>query len=226
MATANGNPSPESRQPAWGRWHLIPPELGFGVGLGSSTLVLAASLPSDLFTLLPLPAGTDPLTNGDVNVTSSGSAGVTLNGAAASQSYDLWFCHYSTLPNHCGILGTAQTDASGRLNASFSFLTAGTAAAGIFAVARNGAIQYVGGFSLPAAAQGVPIAIEGTVAAVTTGATESFILKNTSLVIDVDAKTAFTGVANFAALVVGDVVLVKGLLRTDGTVLAASVKLQ
>lgn len=222
----NGSNTPQSRLPAWGRWHLVPPGLSLGVTLGSSMLVPAADLPADLLNLLPVAvAGTDPLTNGEVTVRGSGKVDVTLNGAAASQPYDLWFCHYSTLSNRCGSLGTAQTDADGHVNASFDFLAPGAAAAGVFAISRSGAIQFVSGFRARSAAQGVPIALEGKVAVVTPS-THSFTLQNTSLIVVTDTSTEFMGVANLPALAAGDLVLIKGMLMTDGTVLASSVKLQ
>lgn len=222
----NGNGNAPATAPAWGRWHLVPPGLGLGLVMGSLNLVPAADLPADLFALLPLPAGTDPLTAGGVTVRASGIAAVALKGAVASQSYDVWFCHYSTLPNHCALLGTAQADVSGNVNATFNFLAPGSAAAGVFAIARNGGVQYVSGFEAPpAAAQGTPIALEGTIAAVT-ASTQSFTLKSTSLVIKVDSTTDFTGVANLSALLVGDLVLVKGTLMPDGTIVATSVKLE
>jgi hypothetical protein len=222
----NGNGNSPVTAPAWGRWHLVPPGLGLGLAMGSLNLVPAADLPADLFALLPLPAGTDPLTTGGVTVRASGIVAVTLKGAVASQGYDVWFCHYSTLPNHCGLLGTAQTDVNGHVNTTFNFLAPGTAAAGVFAIARAGAVRYVSGFEAPpAAVQGTPIALEGTIAAIT-DSTQSFTLKNTSLVIMVDSTTDFTGVANLSALLVGDLVLIKGTLMPDGTVVATSVKLE
>jgi hypothetical protein len=59
-----------------------------------------------------------------------------------------------------------------------------------------------------------------------TDSTQSFALKHTSLVIMVDSTTDFIGVANFSALLVGDLVLIKGTLMPDGTVVATSVKLE
>jgi len=225
-AANHGNGNSHADPPAWGRLHPVPLGIGLGIALGESMLVPAADLPADLFTLLPSPPGNDPLMAGAVSVRAAGSVGVTIDGALTTQSYDVWFCHYSSAPDHCALLGTAQTDANGRVKTSFSFLAPGTSAAGVFAVVRNNAVQYVSGFKVPTAAnQGVPISLEGMIGVVTLS-TQSFTLQNTSLVIMTDATTVFTGFADLAALTSSSLVKVEGTLRPNGTVLAASVTLE
>jgi hypothetical protein len=194
-----------------------------GIQLGSMMLLPAAGLPADMLSMLPLPAGTDPLKAGRVNVRAAGNVTVTLSGVVASESYDVWFCHFSLLPNRCSMLGSAQADSKGELSATLDFLNAGSSAAGIFAVSGHGAVQYVGGYALASGpVMGTPILLEGTVASVNDAA-GSFLLQNAPTTITVDGSTTYKGVSGLGALAVGKTVLVHGYLQPDGSVYAALV---
>jgi|GEM_PF-2106362 len=198
--------------------------LGLSTKLSTSMLVRAPELPVDVFSLLPLPPGTDPLTSGSAAVRQSGGAIITLKGAVASQNYDVWFCRYSSVANHCAQLGTVATDTNGYAHVALNFLAANSATAGVFAIARGGAVQFVSGFETPASTtpQGIAITLQGTVGVVTLS-TSSFTLDGSSLIIVTDSSTNFKGVADLAAVTAGTPVLIHGMLRTDGTVLASSV---
>jgi len=222
----NGNGDSQNQAPFWSGSPFSASDTGIGIKLGGSMLVPAQNLPADVLAFLPLPAGTDPLNAGGVTVRMAGTVGVILNGAAATQSYDVWFCRYSMATDRCTQLGTTQTDTYGQAHTSLTFLSPGTSSAGIFVITRAGATQYVSGFSIPAPAnQGVALSLEGTVDTVTlSGGVGSFTLQGVSMVIVTDASTVFKGVADLSALTANSTVQVRGLLRADGTVLATMVK--
>ena len=97
---------------------------------------------------LPTTCGTDALESGSVDVDAAdGDVIVQVVGAAASQSYSVVFraINGTSLP----LPGTLSTDSSGTGQLMVSaFFVAGTTGEGVFAVQRDGADQYLGGFNI------------------------------------------------------------------------------
>jgi hypothetical protein len=202
------------------------PGLDLGRPVSSSVLVRAQDVGADPFTLLPLPPGTDGLDSGQVAVRDYGKVAITLKGALPSQSYDVWFCRYTMTADRCALLGKAMTDATGSVHSVVDFTLSGSAFTGVFAVARNNAIQYLSGFSAPAQpAPVVSIALSGEVAAVDL-TNMRFTLQGSSLMIYVDSSTIFQDVTDLSGIKATDEVVVRGVLRADGSVLAAMVRLK
>ncbi|MBM3776398.1 MAG: hypothetical protein FJW37_14735 [Acidobacteria bacterium] len=197
-------------------------EHGRGEKLLSSGLVRVSELGSLGAPFSPV--GTDPLGKGQLEVHRKRQVEVDLRGASPSASYDILFCKAGAAS--CATLGKVETNSDGDGEARIEIAAPENAWAGVFAVSRGGSVQYLSGFRLPAImaqSAGTRIGIEGTIASVD-ATKKSFKLTNAPLEIFVDGATEFEGLANFGELKAGVEVEVAGLMRADGTVLAAKIE--
>jgi hypothetical protein len=208
--------------------------------LGPSSLVPVSSLnvPSGTPASQPLgpgfvPAGSDPLQKGTANLTANGTLHVDLHGASPQQTYSAYFCRFGFGPAGCvqvGQAGGISTDSNGNGHADLDFpasvgsedwtgqvlitRTIGTATtyeyAGAIHVGINRAAQP--SFDL-----------QGQISSIT-ASTSSFVISPLKDMIVTDSSTMFDGKAHsFSDLMLGMQVEVKGVVLSDGTLLATDV---
>jgi len=201
--------------------------------------VSVSKLPVDPSSIIPLPWGSDPLGEGEIEVRAKGQVKVDVEGVSPGAQYALWACRMTAAADRCLKLGDVRTDERGRANAVVPWPEAATGPHAVFFVLqRNGATMFVSGFHMPSGVPpvtGVPaskggapadppkpdwkeVQLKGTVASVASG---SFMVGD--VLVQVGADTEFTGrVKQFSDLAPGMTVQVMGKTVTGG-VLAVKV---
>jgi hypothetical protein len=175
------------------------------------------------------PVGTDPLSQGHVDVSRSGQVDVVIKGAVANAPYDVHFCPEGSILSGCVSLGTVTTDSEGGGQAQLQFSSSPTAWAGSFILTRNNASQFISGFKLPPAdevpAGGTEVELKGKVSAVNPSM-NSFRLENLQMDILVGSSTVLEGFSSLDKLTLGQFVEVKGFSRNDGSMFATRVQIE
>ena len=181
------------------------------------------------------PNGTDPLQEGSVEVRNEGRVDISVRGAAASQSYTVFFCRFGFGPAGCVMVGTAgalATDSRGDGSVRLDFpqpASANSSWAGAFILTRvvsgQPTNEFVSGFRIrpPENPNQAEVQIEGQVSSIN-GGNQSFRVGSFQQDIFTDNATQFRGgLRRFADLTIGMRVEVKA--RTNnGQLLAREVE--
>ncbi len=215
--------------------------LAFGASATASLVPVASlNVPSGTPAGQPLgpafvPTGTDPLQSGSASLGRDSMAHIDLNGASPNQTYSAYFCRFGFGPTGCVLLGQAggiSTDSSGNGHATLAFpATAGSEDwSGLVLIARTigtaTTYEYAGAVQLSISPTAQPsFEIQGQISSITsTATTESFVISPLAEVITTDSSTMYQGtVHSFTGLMVGMQVTVKGVVLSDGTLLATDV---
>jgi len=180
-----------------------------------------------------VPAGSDPLQNGTVEFSPDGTVHVNLHGASANQTYSAYFCRFGFGPAGCvlvGQTGALSTDASGngQANLDFPATQVSESLAGLVLITRTitsaTTYEYAGAIQLRASpAAQARFDIQGQISSIDAAAA-SFVISPLKETITTDASTKFQGKASsFPDLMVGMQVDVRGVVNSDGTLLATDV---
>ena len=208
--------------------------------LGPNSLVPVSSLnvPSGTPAGQPLgpvfvPAGSDPLQMGTANLTSNGTLHVGLHGASPQQVYSAYFCRFGFGPAGCvqvGQAGGISTDSNGNGHADLDF----PASVGsedwtgqvliTRTISSTTTYEYVGAIHVGINRAAQPsFDLQGQISAIT-ASTSSFVISPLKDMIVTDSSTTFDGKAHsFSDLMLGMEVEVKGVVLSDGTLLAIDV---
>lgn len=182
-----------------------------------------------------LPTGTDPLQSGSASLGRDSMVHVDLNGASPNQTYSAYFCRFGFGPTGCVLLGQAgaiTTDSNGNGHASLAFpATAGSEEwSGLVLITRTigtaTTYEYAGAVQVSVSPTAQPsFEIQGQISSITsTATTQSFVISPLAEMITTDSSTIYQGtVHSFTGLMVGMQVTVKGVVLSDGTLLATDV---
>jgi Domain of unknown function (DUF5666) len=180
-----------------------------------------------------LPAGSDPLQNGSANLTSNGILHVDLHGASPQQTYSAYFCRFGFGPAGCvqvGQTGGISTDSNGNGHADLDFpASVGSEDwTGQVLITRTigsaTTYEYAGAIHVGINRAAQPsFDLQGQISSITP-TTSSFVISPLKDMIVTDSSTTFDGKAHsFSDLMVGMQVDVKGVILSDGTLLATDV---
>lgn len=208
--------------------------------LGPNSLVPVSSLnvPSGTPAGQPLgpgfvPAGSDPLRAGSANLTANGTLHVDLHGASPLQTYSAYFCRFGFGPAGCvqvGQAGGISTDSNGNGHADLDF----PASVGsedwtgqvliTRTISSTTTYEYVGAIHVGINRAAQPsFDLQGQISSIT-ASTSSFVISPLKDMIVTDSSTTFDGKAHsFSDLMLGMQVEVKGVVLSDGTLLATDV---
>jgi hypothetical protein len=208
--------------------------------LGPSSLVPVSSLnvPSGTSAGQPLgpgfvPAGSDPLKMGSANLTSNGTLHVDLHGASPQQIYSAYFCRFGFGPAGCiqvGQAGGISTDSNGNGHADLDFpASVGSEDwTGEVLITRTVSsattYEYVSAIHVGINRVAQPsFDLQGQISSIT-ASTSSFVISPLKDMIVTDSSTMFDGKAHsFSDLMLGMQVEIKGVVLSDGTLLATDV---
>ena len=180
--------------------------------------------------------GSDPLSDGSVEVLQDRQISVQVQGAAASATYNVAFCLFGfPVTLGCTGLGQLNTDKNGDATAAFTFPPPATSTDnwnGSFVLSRNiggSTAEFISGFSFPptppATTNGVQLQLTGTIQTINNG-NGSFALIGLGINIFTGDSTKFQGpgVHDLGDLSAGDGVQVTGFTQSNGTIFATTVK--
>ena len=180
-----------------------------------------------------MPAGSDPLQTGSANLTANGTLHVDLHGASPQQTYSAYFCRFGFGTAGCvqvGQAGGISTDSNGNGHADLDF----PASVGsedwtgqvliTRTISSTTTYEYVGAIHVGINRAAQPsFDLQGQISSIT-ASTSSFIISPLKDMIVTDSSTTFDGKAHsFSDLMLGMQVEVKGVVLSDGSLLATDV---
>ncbi len=133
------NPTPNPALPTTPTPAPAPPPGGGGSGGGSSPAQYTESMENY----------TTSAVSGQVVIAQNGSGTMAISGATPSSAFGIEFCPFADPNAACDVVGTASSNSSGNISASFTMHSGGYA--GIFELLSGTTIAYESAFNVPAA---------------------------------------------------------------------------